>query len=727
MFVTVIIPQRLPYRLTYSVPQQFQQQLCCGARVSIPTPHGSRYATTAIVSHILTENEIDVFLRTMKGREIKEVLSLIDSSPIVTDTQLQIWEWVSSYYMCSEGETMSYFIPKELIVKGIITDNAISYNKSASLVKERFVTLNSGFDLTILKNRQKELIDYFTNTHNKLSVKELYNIGFNSSHILKSIKDGLLTETFEKVFKDSSNTSNIPTDRILSIAKPEYQEYIDNKLNLPLLVRGNNISYTYMINERLERGESVLILISEEQKFSITDEFSEKTIYFLSNTSPSNKYKNYCSLLNSEAHLIIGNRMAVGLPYKNLSLIIVHEEHSTKYKSDSSPRFNARDAALMLSHLCGCDIVLESFAPSIESFYNTTIGKYNFIDFSQPLKCTITPINKYSIASKERKVYGNIPQIRYFSKFLLTEMQDVIVSGGKTLLFHNRRGYNSFVICKDCGWVFRCNNCNVSMTYHKEKQALMCHYCGSKSELITVCGECGSKNLQSKGIGSENIEESIKKYFPLSTVLRLDSDQLAKIEKSREVARIIKNGEANIVVGTWLTIPYTTNTNFSLVGIIDADTVFNVDDFRAEERAFRLITQLAQRANEGKMVIQCSDISRPILNDITKGDYVSMALRELEVRKRFSYPPYVRSTRIYIKHREEEKALQIAEKLSDEIREKTSIEVSCPNTPIIDKVRGMYLFYITLKFAKNSKSEQHKKEILKLVEKIADSSIDVDY
>lgn len=726
MLVTVIIPQRLPYRLTYNVPQQFQHLICCGARVAIPTPGGSKHSTTALISHVLTQEEETKFFETVKGKVIKEILSLIDTSPIVTINQLRLWEWISAYYMCSDGETMSYFMPKELIIKGVITEDTISYKKSASLSKERFVTLKEGFDVSLLKNKQKELIDYFFNTHNKLSVKELYNAGFNSSHLLKAIQNGLLSETFEKVFKDTT-ASTASFSEIAIPEKPDYQEEIDARLNLPLLIKSEGNSYVYMIHERLQRGESVLILISEEAKFSIPEELKERTISFLSTTSPSNKYKNYCTLLNGEAHVIVGNRLAVGLPYKNLSLIIVHDEHSTKHKSETPPRFHARDAALMLSHLCHCDIVLESFAPSIESYYNTTIGKYNFLDLSKPLKCSITPINKYSIASKERKVYGNIPQVRYFSKFLLTKMQETIVTCGRTLLFHNRRGYNSFLICKDCGWVYRCKNCNVSMTYHKEKQALICHYCGDKSEPITICGGCGSKNLQLKGVGSENIEESIKKYFPLTTVLRLDSDQLGKVENAREAARIIKNGEANIIVGTWLTIPYTANTNFSLIGIVDADTLFNIDDFRAEERAFRVIVQLAQRADGGKMVIQCSNINRPILHDIVKGDYTSMANRELEIRKKFAYPPYIRSTRIYIKHREEEKALEIANRLSEEIRQKTGIDVSCPNTPIVDKVRGMYLFYITLKFAKSSKSEQQKKEIIKLTEKLQDISIDVDY
>lgn len=714
MYITVIIPQKLPYRLTYRVSLPLSDRVVCGVRVGVPS--GSKKLTTAIVSHILSDNEAQIFEKEMSGKVIKDILSVIDSCPIVTSNQLKLWEWIASYYMCSEGEVMNYFLPNELIVKGVVDQDEIYYKKNSSLRKERFIVLNEELDGTLLKGRQRELINYFLDIadgSNVVPYKRLLEVGFTSAHVRKAIVNGFFTDRYEMIFSEIPSSVSIP-------------DTVDCALDKPLLIKGKGF-YNSMIRERLERGEMVLILVSEEEKYELSSEFDDFRIDFLSTTSAAKKYKNYCTLLNGGARLIVGNRAVVGLPFDNLSLIIVTDEHSGAYKSENSPRFMARDAALMLAHITQCNIVLESFSPSLESYYNTTIGKYNFIDNSTPIHCKITPIDKYSIASRERHVYGNIPQVRYFSKLLLMRMNDLLLTGKPTLLFHNRRGYNSFLMCKDCGWVLKCANCNVSMTYHKEKKALLCHYCGEKIEPVTVCGECGSKNLQLKGVGSENIEESIKKYFPLSGVLRLDSDQLKKREYAVEAVKRIANGDDKIIVGTWLTIPYTTSVNFGLIGVIDADTILNVDDFRAEERAYRLLTQLAARADGGEMVIQCSNINRPLLNDIVHFDYRSMAERELAVRKKFSYPPYVRSTKIYIKDRSEERAFQLASRLAERITAETGLNVSCPNTPMVDKVRGMYLFYITLKFAKNGSSELLKKKIMKIIDRQPNLSVDVDY
>lgn len=721
MYITVILPQYLPYQLTYSVPRPIESGICCGIRVSIPV--GASKLTTAVVAHIMTDDEAVRFVDDMKGKVIKDIYSIIDRSPIITPEQLKLWHWIASYYMCSVGEVMKYFLPSEMIIRGVIEDLGATYKKNNSVKRERFIHLCSGTEDLLLKGRTRELLDLFLDLRDNrdmVAYRRLIDGGFKSENIRKAILNNIFTDSYETVVNDI--TSELGGGGSLLTT---------SDLEIPLLVKSNNTNdflaaNYHLILQRLERGESVLITVSEECNITLPEDLEPYKILYSSSLSAPKRYKNYCSLLSSGAKLVVGSRVAVGLPLTNLSLIIVTDEHSTNYKNDKSPRFVARDVALMLAHISKSNIILESFSPSLESFHNSTIGKYNFRDESEQLDCKITPIDKYSIARRERQVYGNIPQVRYFSKMLLTKLAE----SHKTLLFHNRRGYNSFLMCKDCGWVLRCNNCNVSMTYHKEKKALVCHYCGQRVEPVLVCGECNSKNLQLKGVGSENIEEGIKKYFPLSSVVRLDSDTVNSKEKITEARRRITSGEAAIVVGTAMTIPYTQDVKFDLIGVIDADTLLNIDDFRAEERAFRMITRLAKRAPGGSMVIQCSNINRPIIDDIIKGDYISMAHRELEIRRKFSYPPFVRITRIYIKHTNEESALEVAEELSARITAQTSCEVSCPNTPHVDKVRGMYIFYLTLKFPKNSSAEVMKGSILTIVRdskyKSIEISIDVD-
>lgn len=751
MYIGVIIPQYLPYRLTYRVPTPLQSDMQCGVRVELPS--GKKGIITGVVSTILNQEETETFEQTMEGKTIKDIISIIDINPIATDKQLNLWRWISSYYMCSEGEVMRYFLPNNLIIKGTQTEDGIHYAQNSSTHTERIISLNAELyntdeQLNILLDnlkrakKQSELLLYFldnTDVSRKIRYTDLCRGGFNASHIRKAIKEGIFTESQQTEFKQLIRNSKAD-DNIQKVAtiKSELQSNIESNLNLPLLIRSNNReahieTYINMIRERLNSGKSTLILTTEEDKNDsiierISNEFNNDVIIFLSKNSQIKRYNDYCAILNSSAKVIVGNRMALGLPFRNLSLIIVTDEHNTAYKSEKSPRIQARDVALMLARITNSAIILDSFAPSVESYYNTTINKYNFISTSIPSACKITPINKYSIAASERKVYGNIPQIRYFSKLLLEKTEQVLISGGTTLLFHNRRGYNSFKECKDCGEVRKCVNCNVSMTYHKEKDALICHYCGASVPMVYKCEKCNSTNIQLKGVGSENIEESIKKYFPLSSVLRLDSDVLSKKENIREATRIIENKEANIIVGTWLTIPFTAQSDINLIGIIDADTFFNIADFRAEERAFQLLTQLASKATNGEMIVQSSKIDSPIMKDIINGDYISMCERELASRKIFGYPPYVRSTRLTLKHESEEQAYKQAIQLIDKIKRSTPIIAIGPDAPMVDKIRGEYILNITLKFPKTASSEQLKQVIAQIINQSKQQiTIDVDF
>lgn len=739
MYVTVIIAQNLPYKLTYHVPSELESDILVGLLVVLPS--GNNKVNSGIISNILSDEESKDFNIKMKSKKsvVKDILSITSPFPIVTENQLKLWQWIASYYICSEGDVMRYFIPKELIIKGSVSGDSITYRKSKSIVNEKIVSLSDRYSTdseigTLLDNlkrskKQYLMLLYFLENRDKfgsITVKDLYKGEFNSTHLLKAINNGIFTIKEEPKFANNiKNSENILSQSCDDVSIPVLMHSSRREENID--------KYIELIKKNLEEDKTVLVLLTREDKDDIItqkiiDHFGNSVIKYFSNYRASIKYKNYCSTLNGSGKVLIGNSASLGLPFINLSLVIVIDEHSLSYKLDSSPHIQTRDAALMLARFNGSNIILDSFCPSIESYYNAKIGKYKLTSSVEKIDSKITPISKYSIASKDRYIYGNIPQVRYFSKYLLEKMNKTILSGGRVLLFHNRRGYNSYLECKDCGDVVKCKDCNVSMRYHKEKNCYMCHYCGMKIQPINQCQSCNSKNLQLKGIGSENIEESIKKHFPKANVLRLDSDILEKRENRETAKRILDNNEADIIVGTLLTIPFTAKSDISLIGIIDADTLFNIPDFRAEERAFQVIKLLSNRVVDGETIIQCSNINSDIMNDIVSDSYTSMFNREVTTRQKFDYPPFVRNTRITIKDYSEKIAFEKASKLMEDIVCQTGVAVIGPEAPIVDKIRKQYIFNLTIKFQKTINNEKIKHKISEIINKSKlSATIDVDF
>lgn len=727
MTVEVILPQYLPFDLTYSVPDAISHLVCLGVRVEVPS--GKRGITTAVISRVLTENEEVEFKGKMSERNIavREIISVIDTSPIITSSQMKLWMWIAEYYMCYIGEVMSYFLPKELIVKGSIDVFGKNYKKNSSVVKRRMLDVVVEADFSSSRSLLAKFIvekggDSFIYT-------DLRSEGFSSSQIKTLVNSGLLVEREEEVVRELVQKEAEEYTELNELKQPEFQDDIDGLQDKPLLIISplGDLSlvenYIFMINRELAKGNSVLFINPEGNMLSnsFSAVFGDRCVNFNAKMILANRVKAYSRILSEKSLLVIGDKKSLGLPFQNLSLVVIFEEHSRNYRSENAPRFMGRDVALMLSHFSGARVVLNSFAPTLESYYNTVCGKYNLLilEGEGSGKTKISVIDKYSIASKERKVYGNIPTVRYFSKLMLEKM----AQSEDSFLFHNRRGYNNFLICGDCGWVLRCPHCNVSMTYHHGKREFVCHYCNNKIQPVMECTECESKNIKLKGIGSENIEMAIKKHFPNRDIIRVDSDTVSDAKVIREALEKINSDCSKIVIGTQLALNILKDSRFGIVGVIDADTIFNAGEFRAEESAFRVLQQLSVMASNGDMIIQCSDINRPVLRDVDKGDYISMATRELSVRETFNYPPFVRLLRITVRDRDEDRAFQIAETISVELTEEGLLEVSDPIAPFVDKIKDEYLFQIVVKLSRRGDNAATKKIIRRVVESNAKNRV----
>lgn len=721
MLVTVIIPQYLPYKLSYHVPCEMEGEVSVGVRVLLPAV-GSKSAetqVTALVSRVLSEAEEQVFISEMraKGRTLRSITAVVDTFSVVGGTQLALWQWVAEYYMCTEGEVMRYFMPREMLIKGVVSGGGAKYKNSKSITKEKWVRV---IDKSLLSASRAGVAKYFSGLSSEcdcVSVAELKRVGLSAAQIAKGVKDGFLEAYTKEVF-----VQLVDNDSLAEESASDNTNTTPNKVAKPLLVVGQSraelIGYHMEAISKVmeEDAGSVLILQPEESgiETGLKALYGDRCVIYDNNTSSAKRYKIYSRLLNGERLIVVGGKKAVGLPFMHLAHIIVTDEHSEAYKSDSSPRVGVRDVALMLAHIAKTPCVLDSAVPSLESYYNVLVGKFD-VEYlpDKESAAKVSVIDKYSIARKDRLVYGNNPQVRYFSKLLIDRMQE----SHSTLLFHNRRGYNNYLLCGDCSWVYRCEHCNVSMTYHATKRRFVCHYCGAEAEPIMQCPECGTKNIKLKGVGSENVEHSIKKYFPSLPIFRIDGDILKNKSQIVELLANIQALDKKVVIATGGAINILRDISFSTVGVIDADTLFNIADYRAEERAYRLLMLLRNKSPHGDLVLQCSDIRRPLIADIVKGDYKSMAHRQLEVRKAFNYPPFTRLARIVIKSRNENLLNSVATKLHSALLSCAEVISSEPIAPLVDKIKDEYISHIILKFKRNSKMQEYKNLIATQIQK----------
>lgn len=408
---------------------------------------------------------------------------------------------------------------------------------------------------------------------------------------------------------------------------------------------------------------------------------------------------------NNEVKIIIGARSALLLPFHALGLIIVDEEHDNSFKQvEPAPRYHARDTALWLAQKSGANIILGSATPSIESYYNAVHKKIELIELKNRFgkghlpEVEIIDI-KQAVEKKE--------MISYFSKQLISEIQKSILQGKQIILFQNRRGYAPFVLCLSCGWVPQCEQCDVSLTYHKQNDKLNCHYCGSVYDYISVCPSCRSNEVQAKNFGTERIEEEIKKYFPNARVARFDWDNLKSKNTYQNIVQKFEERKLDILVGTQMVAKGLDFEHVNLVGVLSADTLLAYPDYKVNEKVFQLLEQVSGRAgrknNQGKVIIQTHRSTHPIIQLVKTHDYKLFAENELITREEFIYPPFCKLIKITLKHSKEETVQNCALALVERLKEVKNIHRFGPAKPFIGRIRGKFLQEIWLKLPKNNK------------------------
>jgi len=789
-FIDVILPIPIQKTFTYTVTEDEAKFLQKGMRVAVSFGKTKMY--TGLV--------FNIHQTAPTLYEAKDIYQILDEEPLVNERQLQHWQWISSYYMCSIGDVYRASLPsafllesETIIIKNdkdidesdLLDDEFLIYealqhqsqltihqvsdilgkkkvmpivnsliNKSVIIVQEeiyeqykpklvRYVRLHQNYtnndsledllsELSRAKKQRTAVLSFFQLLAAKkpIKAKDLEEKAQVSSSILKSLVEKNIFEFYHiKIdrisFKGEVNDLK-KLNNFQEIALKEIKESFKNKdvtLLHGITSSGKTEVYTKLIQEVLDQGKQVLFLLPE---IALTTQiitrlqiyFGNKISVFHSKYSINERVEVWRNVLEnkSKAQIILGARSSVFLPFSNLGLIIVDEEHETSYKQfEPSPRYNARDAAIVLAKIHKAKILLGSATPSLESYFNAKQNKYGLVELNRRHGNVLLPkIELIDVKEKYRIKEMN----GHFSNRMLKLIQDALDNKEQVILFQNRRGYSPVVECKTCGVSPECPNCDVTLTYHKFKHELRCHYCNYLRSMPNSCGACGSNTLDTKGFGTEQIELELKKLFPNFKIGRMDLDTTRGKHGYQRIIGAFESKEIDVLVGTQMLSKGLDFDNVSLVGVLNADTMLNFPDFRAHERAYQMMVQVSGRAGrsrkQGNVAIQTYNPLHQILQQVSTTNYVNMYDEQLQERWQYNYPPYYRLMKITLKHRDYNKVDSGINWLFKALQQSFGDYVLGPSAPAVSRIRNQYIKNLIIKIPPKQSLAETKKHITKI-------------
>ncbi|MDB5228683.1 MAG: primosomal protein [Bacteroidota bacterium] len=777
-----MLPLALPKLYTYAVPKHLENNIVVGGRVEVQ--FGKQKLYTALVHSVSSIPPVDYIP--------KEILSVIDEKPIVTEIQLQFWEWIASYYMCTLGDVMqaalpasfkldseTYFVKNPLLEIDIVGLPDDEYMISEALNHQEEISLNDVVQIlqkkTIakpLKSLLEKKIIYIKETlHEKYTPKmetfvvlspqttvhgpQLKNVfdmvskypkqeavllaflelskgdksvkrsellkraNANTSSLESLVKKEIFITEEKKVDRISINEIEELKDFILSVDQKtsllEIKDHFKEKdvvLLHGITSSGKTLLYIDLIGEQLAQGKQVLYLLPE---IALTTQLIQRMEKILGNIAVyHSKFNNaerveiWNKVSSNETKIILGARSSVFLPFQDLGLIIVDEEHDSSYKQyDPSPRYQCRDAAIYLAKQFDAKVLLGSATPSVESYSNARSGKYGLVKLNNRYGDIQLPEMEFvslTDANKKKEVVSGITYL------LRDEIQSTLDKKQQVILFQNRRGYAPYIACGNCNWIPMCKNCDVSLTYHKFTNDLRCHYCGYTQSLVSTCKACGSHEMQQKGLGTERIEEDLKIIFPSAKIGRMDYDTVRTKKGHEKIIEAFEEGEFDILVGTQMVTKGLDFGNVSLVGVLNADALMFYPDFRAFERAYQLLVQVSGRAGRrnkrGKVMIQIGNVHHVMVDIILNKTYDEFYQLQLQERKQFNYPPFSRLIQLTVKHKDIKTTIEAANRIAEYLNTRYEGFVIGPNAPIIQKINNYYLRDILVKIPKNYRELQ---------------------
>jgi primosomal protein N' (replication factor Y) len=794
-YVDVLLPLHLPGTYTYRVPRELHDEVEVGKRVVVQFGSKNDKMYSALVRRIHA---------TAPKWRAKYILSVLDEEPVVTERQLQFWEWMAQYYMCYPGDVMAMAMPAgmklasesalsihpdfdgelsrltkyELQVVNLLTEHpvmrvldisrAIGVQKIMPLIRtmierevvmmdeelrERFVPRKSVYlrlaDNYSSEESQRALFDDLERKKRTKQVEMLMQY-LQLSHFGKDlvakrtlpqtsalqtlIKNGVLVaeERVESRLRDYGDDLTPVTSIVLNDEQQSAFTSLNsgnrNAVNLlhGVTSSGKTEVYIKLIDEQVRAGHQVLFLLPE---IALTTQiinrlrryFGDKVGVYHSRFSASQRVEVWQRTKTREAgryQVLLGARSALFLPFTDLSLVIVDEEHDQSYKQyDPAPRYQGRDAAIYLAHLWEAHTILGSATPSIESYHNATTGKYGLAVMKQRYGGFRLP-QVECVDMKQETREGHVHG--HFSDTLLTAIRDALANRQQVILFQNRRGFALRLECDDCHHIPQCVHCDVSLVYHKASNSLRCHYCGYSIPVPAECPACHSTRLRMVGVGTERIEEDLQIHFPDARVARMDLDSTLQKNQYVELLNDFAERRIDILVGTQMVTKGLDFEHVSVVGVVNADNLINYPNFRSYERAFQQLTQVSGRAGRhgdtGRVIIQTYNPAHQILQKVIDNDYEGLFCDQDNERRVFRYPPYYKLIEITLKHRDSNVLNAAADWLAAQMRSTFGTRVMGPEYPLVSRVRALYLKTITVRFEKNENIAGAKQLIMQMAD-----------
>ena len=716
MYVKVLIETRVKSNdmtFTYHVPSNVENNLLIGKRVLVP------------FSNRTVEGFVLGYDAKTDDYEIKDIIKIIDDEPVLNDELINLGIYMSKKYLCPLINCYQSMLPKAL---------KAGVKNGGGIKKLLYVKLNDNVvNADVEVKRQVEIIDFLKDNKEvlKSSIRSKSSLG-------KLIEKGIVLEYYKETYRKVEtelDRKEILLTKEQKLVSKTIKSYLNKQLVTLLYgVTGSGKTEVYIdvVKEVVKSGKSAIILVPE---ISLTPQitarfkgvFKDEIAILHSSLSDGERYDEYRKIIRKEVSVVIGARSAIFAPLNNIGIIIIDEEHSESYKQENNPRYSTLDIAVERSKTHECPVILGSATPKIESYARAKKGYYQLLEL--PSRVNNKPLPKVSIVDMKKEIRkGNA----IFSDELRNKINDRLIKKEQVMLLLNRRGYANYLTCNNCGFVFKCPNCDITLTYHKTSGMMRCHYCGYASKKVEVCPSCKEKSIKQMGVGTEKLEEKIKEEFPLAKVLRMDADATSKKGSHNKIISSFNTGEYNVLVGTQMISKGLNFPCVTLVGVINADVSLNIPNFRSSEQTFSLLDQVIGRSGradkEGEAVIQTFNPDHYSIICASNHDYKSFFNHEMYVRKKLNYPPFCFITLIKISSKDFNYGIGEAKKISNYLRQNLkNTSVLGPSIASVLKVNNNYNFSVILKYKKEEKLYYFLNQIIKIYEGNAKIKVSLDF
>ncbi len=676
----------------YIVPFEYIENIKIGMRVKVP------FASRELEGFVL-----DLVNSTDDNYELKEIISIVDTEPILNNELLHLGKFMSKKYFSTLISCYQTMLPKALKAQ-----NKTTINKK--MIKYVELCSNS---FPKLKPNQEKIVEYLR-INGKVKKEEVNKISVSGVNTL--IKNGIIIESLIEEYRLVTKDINKEKETFkLTVEQQEAKNKILSQTQSSVFLlhgvtgSGKTVVYMEIVEEMLNRGKDSIFLVPEisltpQMVYHFKSRFGDEVAVLHSRLSEGEKYDEYRKIVEGKVHIVVGARSAVFAPFKNLGAIIIDEEHTTSYKQDNNPKYSAIEIAIERAKNNNAIVILGSATPSLETYARSIKGLYTLVELKHRVNTNNLPLVEIVDMSKE-KHRGSI-----FSSRLITEVNKRLEEHEQIILLLNRRGYSSFITCSNCGYTAKCPHCDITLTYHKTSNTLRCHYCGYADKMNDICPSCGEKAIKTLGTGTEKVEEEIKKVFN-ARVVRMDLDTTSKKGSHEKIITAFKNHEYDILLGTQMIAKGLDFSNVTLVGVINADTSLMIPNYRSNEYTFQLLMQTAGRSGRGEkkgsVIIQTFNPEHYAITLASKHDYIDFFKQEMEVRRKLSYPPYYYLIYIKVIGKDYNKISIESNKIASILTRKLkNSKILGPTTCSVFKLNGLFRFGIIIKYKKEEKMEE---------------------